>query len=181
MSFLINFIGFQVGWFAAVIGGANGFAWAGTLAVLFVIVIHLWRVPQPRKEILLILVAGLLGFAWDSVLVQLGIAVYPSGILVDQTAPHWIVAMWMLFATTLNISLRWLRRRWWMAVVSGAVFGPLAFYAGSGLGGVYFPNLLEAMLIISAGWAVFMPLLVLASRHLDGVNSEAQTGEARHV
>lgn len=181
MSLLINFIGFQIGWFAAVVGGANELAWAGTLAVLFVIAIHLWRVSQPRKEFLLILVAGLLGFAWESALVQLGVTVYPSGVLVKQTAPHWIVAMWMLFATTLNISMRWLRSRWWLSAPAGAVFGPLAFYAGSELGGVYFPDLFEAMLIISAGWAVFMPLLLWVSRYLDGVSVNTPAREAQHV
>ena len=59
---------------------------------------------------------------------------YPSGILLSNTAPHWIVAMWVLFASTLNVSLRWLRGRWALATLLGAVAGPLAYYGGAGLG-----------------------------------------------
>jgi hypothetical protein len=44
--------------------------------------------------------------------------------------------MWIAFATTLNVSMRWLRGRPELALLFGAVGGPLAFYAGERLGAV---------------------------------------------
>ena len=40
---------------------------------------------------------------------------YPSGTFIAGLAPYWIVGMWMLFATTLNITFRWLHERMWLA------------------------------------------------------------------
>ena len=41
---------------------------------------------------------------FDTLLVWLGWFTYSSGTLIAGTAPHWMVALWMLFATTLNLS-----------------------------------------------------------------------------
>ena len=54
---LINFIAFQIGWFACVLGGAHQLPWFGTLLVGIIIAIHLSRASQPRAELFLILIA----------------------------------------------------------------------------------------------------------------------------
>jgi hypothetical protein len=168
MNLLVNFAAFQLGWFAAVLGGANDLAWAGTLAVLGIVLFHLVRAAQTRRELLLVAIVGVIGALWESLLVVLGLTWYPYGTLIDGVAPYWIVAMWLLFATTLNVSMRWMHGHLWLASISGALFGPLAFYAGSRLGGVGFPDFSSAMIALAAGWAVIMPLLILLARRLDG-------------
>jgi hypothetical protein len=165
---LINFVTFQVGWFACVLGGAHQLPWFGTLLVSVIIAIHLFQARQPRAELSLILLAIAIGSVWDSFLVWQGWLQYPSGILLPNTAPHWILAMWAIFATTLNISLRWLKGRWLVAIVSGAIAGPLAYYAGARLGGVVFTDQTIALIALSMGWAVLMPLLMALSQRLDG-------------
>ncbi len=173
MNFLVNFVTFQIGWFAAVLGGAANLAWVGTLIVLAIVAAHLLRIPNPRGELMLITIVTAIGTLWESLLVALGLTWYPHGTLVDGTAPYWIVAMWMLFATTLNVSMRWMRGRLWLAALAGAVFGPLAFYAGSRLGGVGFPDFGEAMIALALGWAALMPLLMLLARRFDGLRRPA--------
>jgi hypothetical protein len=173
MNLIINFIAFQVGWFATVAGGANQLAWAGTLVAMAIIALHLWRVANARTELILIGIVAVVGATWDSLLVALGITWYPSGTLIAGTAPHWIVAMWMLFATTLNVSMRWMRGHPGLAVVMGGVFGPLAFYAGSKMGGVAFPDFWLAMVTLGIGWAVLMPFLIYLSEQFDGATAEA--------
>lgn len=165
---LINFVTFQVGWFACVLGGAHQLPWFGTLLVSVIIAIHLTQAREPRAELSLILLAIGIGSLWDSFLVWQGWLIYPSGMLLPNTAPHWILAMWGIFATTLNLSLRWLKGRWVSAIVSGAIAGPFAYYAGARLGGVVFTDLTIALLALSLGWAVLMPLLMALSRRLDG-------------
>lgn len=181
MNLIINIIGFQFGWFAAVLGGANQLAWLGTAAALIIVAIHLFRSPGPGKEARLIMVAALIGLAWESALVSLDIMSYPSGTLVPGLAPHWIVAMWMLFATTLNVSFRWLRHRARLSAVLGAAFGPLAFYAGHRLGGVEFSQTALAMVVLATGWALFMPLLLWLGQYLDGTRSESISSKVQHV
>ncbi len=169
MHLLINYLTFQAGWFAAVLGGANQLPWLGTIAAAAVIALHLHLANQPSRELQLIAIAALIGTLWDSLLVSLGWLAYPSGILIDGTAPHWIIAMWMMFATTLNVSLRWLKQRWMLSALLGAVAGPLAYYAGHELGGVEFDDPWLALAALAVGWGVIMPLLVAFSERYDGI------------
>jgi hypothetical protein len=78
--------------------------------------------------------------------------------------------MWLLFATTLNVSLRWLKHRPLLAAALGAVAGPAAYFAGYKLGGVQIPEFTTTMTALALGWAVFMPFLMLLSKRLDGTS-----------
>jgi hypothetical protein len=170
---VFNFIAFQVGWLACVLGGAQQQPWLGTTLALLLITIHLAFVLNPKPELILILIAGAIGALWDSLLVALGWLVYPSGTLLAGTAPHWIIAMWMLFATTLNLGLRWLQGRWLLVALLGALSGPLAYFAGYRLGGVEFPDLAGGLLVLGVGWAVLMPLLMVLAQRFDGMRPVA--------
>jgi hypothetical protein len=175
---LINAVAFQLGWFACVLGGANQLPWLGTLAAALIVIWHLNRAQRPGREIILLAVVGALGAIWDSLLVAAGWLVYPSGTLLANTAPHWIVAMWVLFATTLNVSLRWLRGHRVLAALLGAIAAPLAYFAGDGLGGVIIPEPLFAFTALGTGWAIFMPLLIGLSSRLDGMRAYPATASA---
>ena len=168
MATLVNFIIFQIGWFACVLGGANHWPWLGTAVAGALIAVHLWRVAQPRPELTLLLIAGAMGLVFDSLLVTLGLVQFPSGTLIEGMAPHWIIAMWMMFATTLNITFRWLKGRLVLAAVLGAVAGPLAYYAGAELGGVSFSQLQTSLLALALVWGIAMPLLMVLSDRFDG-------------
>ena len=175
---ILNFALFQIGWFSCVIGAAQGFPLFGPVVVSIVIAIHLALAAQPRRELALIAIAGLLGAMFDTVLVQTGWLVYPNGMLWAGTAPYWIIAMWLLFATTLNVSMRWMHGRPVAAFVLGLVGGPLSYLAGERLGGIELVNQSAALLALAAGWAIVTPILVALSQRLDGIQMQAETGVA---
>lgn len=184
-AIILNAAVFQIGWLCCVLAGANHLPWMGTLTALLIVAWHVSRAARPRNELLLILSAGAIGAVWDSLLVYAGWLQYPSGTLIEGTAPHWIVAMWLLFATTLNVSLRWLKDRPLLATALGAVSGPAAYFAGYKLGGVQIPDFTTAMTVLALGWAVFMPFLMFLSNRLDGTSNQASrsivTGCDAHV
>ena len=180
MHLFLNIAAFQVGWFACVLGAANGAPLLGPLVVTAIVVLHLKNAMQPAREAALIVSAGLLGALWDSALVSAGWLAYPSGTVAAGLAPYWIVAMWMLFATTLNVSMRWLRSRIMVAALLGGIAGPLAFYGGARLGGVSFLDLRAGLVALGVGWAAMMPLLILLSTRLDGTTFAAEREHA-HV
>ena len=172
MVWLVNLIAFQIGWFACVLGGANAWPWAGTLIAAVLIVFHLSQVARPQPEFYLVLIVAVIGLILDSALIILGFTEYPSGQPYPLIAPHWLIAMWMLFATTLNVSMSWLQGRWWLAIVLGAIGGPLAYYAGYKLGAVAFPLSLQSGIIaLAIVWAIAMPLLMLVARHFNGTTT----------
>jgi hypothetical protein len=165
---LLNFVAFQVAWFACVLGGANDQSLAGTMVVGAVICLHLALAQRPRPEALLIAVAAVIGLAWESWLVTLGLIRYPAGNLAPGLAPYWIVAMWALFATSLNLSMPWLKGRMWLAALFGAVGGPLAYLAGERLGGLQMPDPVLALGAQALGWAVLFPMLTGLAARLNG-------------
>jgi hypothetical protein len=159
MKLAINFVLFQIGWFSVVVSAAQSRPGVGVAVIAFILAYHLYR-SQPRgNELLLIFSALCIGLIWDSFMVASGLFIYASGSFVPYLAPYWILAMWALFATTLNLSLRWIKGRFLLAAISGAVFGPLAYYAGYQLGAVEISNMQMAMLVQALGWGMILPLL----------------------
>ena len=178
MLALLNFVAFQIGWFAAVLGAANNVPWAGPLVIAGAIALHLGVVDRPREELALILICGLIGAVMDSVLVAAGWVAYPSGSIVDFAAPYWIVAMWMLFATTLNLSMGWLKSRKLVGAAFGLIGGPLAYYTGFKLGGIEFVVFDTAIVALGIVWAIAVPVLLLLAERFNGVSAPiARTGE----
>ena len=168
MHRLWNLLAFQVGWFACVLGGANGLPWLGAATVLILVVLHCYLAIRPWEELKLIGAAALIGRLWDRLLVSMGGLAYSSGTLAAGTAQYGTVAMWANLATTLNVSLRWLKGRWVMAAALGTVGGPLAYHAGAKLGGVVFVNLTAVLLGLAVGWSVLTPLLAFLATRMNG-------------
>lgn len=179
MNIIQNLISFKVGWVACVMFAAAGMPLMSIASVGAVIALHLITVAAPAKEALFLLSAMVVGLAWESGLVALGVVGYTEHTSV-WLAPLWIVAMWALFATTINHGLSWVKKYWVYAVLAGALGGPMAFYGGAGLGAVTFENTALALLVIGAGWAILLPLLVLiAETIIDSTYLEPAAAKTR--
>jgi hypothetical protein len=172
---LLNIIAFQIGWFACVLGGAHGWPWLGVAATAVVVALHLYRAPGPRREAVLIGLSGLLGFSFDSLLTGLGLLRFPSGQFQAHLAPYWMAAMWMLFATTLNVALGWLKPRLGLAALLGMIAGPLAYYGGAQLGGVSFESPATSLLAVAGVWTLAMPLLLVIANRWNGMAETTPT------
>ena len=161
MRFWINFIVFQLVWFAAVGGAAQGHAWAGPLAFVVFAVAHFATTPRVNGDLRLMLVAIVLGTMADSLMAASGLAVYAAPVPSAQLAPVWIIALWAGFALTLNHSLSWMTRRPLLAAVLGGTLGPLSYLvAGRVWGAVNFAEpLLRSLVVLGTCW--FVALLVL--------------------
>ncbi len=168
---LNNFILFQTAWISCVIAGGSVWHWFGTLVIGVVVAMQLVQADLPQMEIRLIAIALMIGMIWDSLLVMMGLTQYQYGQLLPGFAPHWIIALWALFACTMNLSLRWLKPRLLMAALLGAVGGPLAYYAGQKLGAVTFGHTQTTLIALAIGWGVFTPMLAYLSRKYDGFPS----------
>ncbi|MGJ7544224.1 DUF2878 domain-containing protein [Variovorax sp. LT1R16] len=162
----------QLAWFAAVLGAAHHMPLAGTLCVVAVICWHLSVSAQPGREALLVALACAIGFSVETVVALQGHVAYPSGQPDPHFAPYWMVALWGLFGIALNVSLRWLRPRLWLAALLGAIVGPVAFSSGVRLGGAAFVHTVPALFTLALVWGGVLPLLVRLSVRFDGVRAE---------
>jgi hypothetical protein len=156
-----DFVSFQAGWFTCVLQAAHNHPWLGPVVVFFLLGLHLWQEPRSGRAHRIIFWVGMLGAMVDSALGYLGILIFRDSLIASWLCPPWLIAVWMIFATTLQSSLGWLAGRYWTAAVLGGIFGPVSYYAGQkfgslGLGG----NVQLAVATLSVLWAVLMPVLV---------------------
>jgi hypothetical protein len=162
-----NFVAFQIGWFACVLGAAHGYPLEGALVALAIVAAHIALAARPGRELALVATAAATGAVADSLLAASGWLRYDAGVLLEGTAPYWIVALWALFAITLNVSMRALRSRLWLGAVLGLVGGPAAYYAGANLGALTLVQLLPALAALAAVWALATPLLFSLALRLE--------------
>ncbi len=158
---LINFALFQAGWFACVLGAAQGYPWLGVLVVGVVALIHLRFFRRRRSEAALLIAALMGGAAADLAVVQLGFMSFPEHAQLGWLVPLWMPMMWVNFAMTLHLSMRWMLGRYAIGALFGGLGGPLAYYTGAKLGAIELTAPLWLSLsAIGVQWAVAMPVLI---------------------
>ena len=159
MRKLVNFVLFQLGWFACILGAAHGYVSLAVLFCLAVAVFHLWQSSEPMQEGMLLLKILALGICADTLLLQTGSLVFESKGLLPSLSPIWMWSLWVILGCTLNESMSWLRGRYVLAAVLGAITGPLSYLAGVKLGAATWGNETQALVLLGIIWALAMPLL----------------------
>ena len=76
--------------------------------------------------------------------------------------------LWAIFATALNVSLRWMRGKLIIASLFGLIGAPLSYFSGVKLGAMLHPATPAFYIAIGIGWALIMPTLILFSERYDG-------------
>jgi hypothetical protein len=162
MRNILNFVLFQAGWFACVLGGAHGMPVAAVASAGAVIVVSLWWFSADRmRDARLLLAVALIGFCVDTLHLHFGVFELIGDPRFPHLCPLWLVALWTMFGTTLHGSLSWLAGRYGLAAMLGAVAGPLSYHGGAKLGAVTLhPNSAFSIAALAVGWAIVMPLLV---------------------
>lgn len=171
-----NLVAFNVAWFACVLGSVRGLTWLGPAVALAVVIIHLSSIKHRSAEFVVILGLTLIGVILDTVLMNFGILRFASG---GHLIPLWFAALWPSFATLLNVSLKWLQGRWFLAIAFGLIGGPLAYYSGARLGALSLhPNLPLAVIVIGVEWALVTPLALWLA---GCVGSQSRAGDGSPV
>jgi hypothetical protein len=165
---VLNVVIYQCAWFACVLGAAARHPGIGIAVAVAAVAWHLFMARAPRRELPLIGIAIVAGALFESLLVASGWVQMAPATLLGGVTPLWMVALWAAFATTLNVSLRALRRRYVLGALVAAVGAPLAYAAGARLGALQWEQTVPAMLLIAAGWALILPLLMRSAQHFDG-------------
>jgi len=155
-----NFVFFQLGWFACILGAANQQELLAVLAVSLYIAFYLWRSQSPKSEINLFLRVLLFGVAVDTIMMHLGYVDFHNAWPAPTLSPLWMWILWVLVATTINGSLSWLRGKPVFGAILGAITGPLSYEAGIRLGaGTWGPGgQVIGLILLAVVWAVAIPL-----------------------
>jgi hypothetical protein len=172
MRSVLNFVAFQIGWFAAVLGAGHGMPWLGVVIVPLVLLLNLALSADRRQELAVALVAAVMGFVVDTALVAAGVfAPVPFGVP-RPFSPPWMVMLWVNQATTLNGCMAWLRGRYTAGAFFGAAGGPLAYLSGARLGAATLPST-NGLVILGITWACAFPALLALAKFVHSRRTHA--------
>ncbi|MES2499137.1 MAG: DUF2878 domain-containing protein [Pseudomonadota bacterium] len=163
-----NFVLYQIGWFACVLGAAKQMPWLGVAMMLIIVAFHLKQAIKPSRELALMLIALVIGGTFDQLMLNHQLIDYQAHGWSQSIVPVWMLALWIEFVTLLNVSLLWMRGRWLIAVLFGAIGGPLAYMGAEILGAVTLNKQPDSYIALSVGWALLTPLLLKLSEKFDG-------------
>lgn len=167
----------QAGWWACVLW----MGWWGPMTMLLFVIIHLVVMrAQWRQELGIIALSTALGIGLDNALAAGGAVTYVGDILVGRS-PLWLVAIWAGFGATIRHSQAILVRSARIAIITGAVGGPLAYMGGEKLERMVVMGT-SGWVAISVLWALAMTVLFFAARprpHLEhSLLTEAERPQA---
>ncbi len=164
---ILNAVGYQLVWLISVASAAGGHLWIGPLAAVAFAIVVLAFGGHRGADLRLIPLAVLIGALADSAWIELHWIDYRAPWPFKSLAPGWIIGLWLAFAMTLNHSLGFLKSRYALAAIFGAIGGPLAYWgAARGFGALHFDaSIVTVLLGLSVAWAALVALLVwLAAR-----------------
>ncbi|CEZ20107.1 conserved membrane protein of unknown function [Candidatus Methylopumilus planktonicus] len=163
---LINFVLFQFGWFVSVWGAAQQKLPLSMTVVALILLVHIMQASQKKEATILLFIIMLLGSIFDQLLLITNLVTYENQ-FIDYLVPIWIVAMWGLFATTLNLSLSWLKSNRVLAVLFGFIGGPAAYFAAEQLNAVQLTNPFS-IYALALGWAILTPVCLYIAQKWNG-------------
>lgn len=163
MKKFFNILGFQICWWVCVLFSTTRYSYIGAMIMLLYIGFHLLYISDNFKnELKLILITGLIGTIFDSLFIVFNIFNYSSSFsFISFIVPLWITAMWAGFATTLNHSLYWINKNYFIAFLMGFIFGPISYFTGQSFNAIQF-NIITSygLVILAFSWGIAVPLVV---------------------
>jgi hypothetical protein len=180
VRFLANLVGFNLVWFALVIGAAQGLWWPGLAALAVFAIATLATSPWPRSDLKLVAAALGIGLVLETALVQGGIFRYATPVPSPALAPIWMLGLWVNFALSVNHSLGFLSGRVALAAVFGAIGGPLAYWGAArvfGAAEILAPAPL-ALGVLAVAYGLATPALAELGRRWRGAEEAARAPAA---
>ena len=166
---VFNYILYQLGWCACVLGAAWGHPWIGSALGVVPIAVHVALAERRRDASALTLWTAAVGLAVDTAQIALGTLRFDGGAVAAWLPPPWLVLVWAQFAMTFHFGLQSLQGRPAHAAIFGALGGPLAFLAGARLGVVTLhPTVWPSLLSLAVAWAVAIPAAVAFAERQSG-------------
>lgn len=160
---------FYFGWIVCLQEASSGHSFYGLWMVFGMILYYLFCSKCRKADYLLLTLVVLIGPLSDILYTQLGIFKYHSHhqhALSAWIPPLWVFFLWGLFGINIHL-FSWLNHRWWLAIILGALGGPMSYLSVVRLGGV---SLLKsyplAFLTIGGIWAIFLPCFILLNEFL---------------
>lgn len=159
-----DFLAFQVVWFACVLGAGKGYGWIGPASLTCWLLVYSLLSKRRLEELLLAAACGFIGVVVDTLHIKMGTFSAARFYLPAPFCPLWLFALWINMGPLINSSLGWLKGRYFLAMLFGALGGPIAYWGGMRLGAISFSEkMVVGLFILACTWAVIFPILIWVS------------------
>jgi len=161
-----NFILFECAWFLNVLMPGQ----LSAAITLVILAIHLTFISaRVGREVRFIFMVASLGIGVDILLQNTGVLVFPDyeGPYAEGMIPVWLVAIWLMFATTVNHCLYWMRNHPVGTLIASPIGGAFAYFGAARLGALEIGHGLWGIAAIALAWLILFPLFIQISRWLE--------------
>lgn len=165
---ILNFILIQINWFICVLGAARGMEWIGVLSVSLTAGLHLIMFDHKRFELTFFLIAMILGWFIDAMLMNAGAIMVHTVPMSPWGFVPFMIALWVNFSMSFSGCMNWIKNRYFTGIILGFVGGPLAYFSGARLGGISIgSDLSMSLFLIGVLWAFAMGFLIASYSFLE--------------
>ena len=150
--------GYQLTWLMCVFGEIfyKSFSPGLTCGLIFLFLVFI-NTQNKRKFIFIVFSISLVGYLFDSILVNLKIYNFESSLYFGWL-PIWMLVLWPSFATLFDEVFVFLSKYKLIAISLSAVLGPLTYYSGSPLGIININQTSLFFILMATFWAFLMLL-----------------------
>jgi hypothetical protein len=143
-----NFVAFQIMWFSAAL-----LAEWQALIVGVALVVWLYQVePWSKDRLQITAVFFCFGLAMDLGLTWGGVHRFAVS---EWQVPVWYPLLWLMFSTSMTLSLIWLFDNTWWCIVAGLILAPLSYMAAAKVGVLYEYSWLQ-LGVIGSLWSIYL-------------------------
>lgn len=151
---ILFFAYFYAAWFGSLWLGKNGFGIFALLLFLpslfYSMVLHMFSKGVWIRAFLL----GCLGIGFDQVMSVLGLVQF-FGPEFSVLIPLWLIGLWLTYVAYLPTMAQLFAKQRKIAVLLGAIFGPLSYFSGAKMGMMTFSQN-EVFLVYAAFWGLHL-------------------------
>ncbi|ATZ74269.1 DUF2878 domain-containing protein [Idiomarina sp. X4] len=151
MHKIISFVLFNGIWFSAVVGRGD-YLWL-TVALVLIQVVYSLRIGNTHWTVMARLFA--VGLLLEAISISLGVIDFEGGYF-----PLWLALLWLGFAAMAPVALDWLAKKTWLALIAGAVSGPVTYMTGVQFGAAAIESTLVTVVTYAAVWSLMMGYFV---------------------
>ena len=167
---LANFLGYQIIWFFTVWCIQKNLFFLPLLMTALYICSHFYISDHKRTDLITIGSVSMIGIITDMVLLKLEILQLNTSQPLLINIPYWLIGIWLAFSQLLPYSLNWISRKKTIAILGGAIFGPLAYTSAIKLDLLSTKNLFSTNIVLSIVWAILMYVFIKIIQKTGGSN-----------
>ena len=150
---IVSFVLFNALWLSAVSGRENYIVLSGVLLALQ----FFYSIAVARVSWTLILRLFAVGLLLEAIVISLGVIDFAGGYF-----PLWLVMLWLGFSSMAPVALDWLAPKPIVAVLLGAISGPLSYVAGIKLNAATVDSIPIVIACYAAVWGLMMAYFVFS-------------------